>query len=171
MMLGCTVRKRNILQYPQSCLFCHCLFLLLLYVLSVFFPLCLLYYFIFIVMCFDLGGSVPFWATQVTFGFVSSVVFVRLAVLPLYGWHSKILNVGHFVKTFQPNSFMCTMLLATIDCYHFMPHSVTLAFTRGHKVSTKQNLLALLSCTLSKWIGWSNSSWTSWGYFWLRFII
>ena len=40
------------------------------------------------------------------------------------------------------------MLTGAIDFYHFIPFSLALALargqTRGHKVSTKQNLLALL---------------------------
>ena len=62
------------------------------------------------------------------------------------------------------------MLRGTIDFYH-----PDLILVEGHMVSAKQNLLALFSSTLSSWPRWnliwcwSNSSWTSWYYFWVRF--
>ena len=37
-----------------------------------------------------------------------------------------------------------TMLIGAIDFYHFLPISVTLTLAGGHKISTKQNLLAPL---------------------------
>ena len=46
----------------------------------------------------------------------------------------------------------------------------------GFQVSAKQNLLTSFSRTLFIWSGWnwmrwwSSSSWTSWDYFWIRFI-
>ena len=46
----------------------------------------------------------------------------------------------------------------------------------GHKVRAKQNLSASYFCTLFIWSGcilmrwWCNSSWTSWGYLWVRFM-
>ena len=54
----------------------------------------------------------------------------------------KNLSVEHYIQTFQPNVFLPAMLIGTIDFYHFIPHSVTLTLTGGHKVSTK------LSCWL-----------------------
>ena len=58
--------------------------------------------------------------------------------------------------------------ICTINFYHFIPLSLTLTLPGGHKVSTKQNLLASFSRTLFVWSElklmwwWSNSSWTSW---------
>ena len=84
--------------------------------------------------------------------------------------------VGHYSQTFQPNLFILCVLLGSIDFYHFIPHSLTLTMAWSHKVSAKQNLLASFPPTLFNWWGWnmtcwwSNSSWTSWYYFWIRFI-
>ena len=41
-------------------------------------------------------------------------------------------------------------ILGTVDFYLFIPLSVTLTLAEGHKVSTKQNLLALFSRKLFK---------------------
>ena len=65
--------------------------------------------------------------------------------------HVKNLNVSHYMQTFQPNCFIPAILLSTIDFYHFMLHSLTLALPGGHKVGTKQNLLASFSRRLFNW--------------------
>ena len=50
-----------------------------------------------------------------------------------------------------------------------------LTLAGGHKVSAKPYLLASFSRTIFNWSGWnliwcwSNSSWTAWCYFWMRF--
>ena len=41
------------------------------------------------------------------------------------------------------NSYIPVMLVSTTDFYHFMPVSVTLKVTVGHKVSGQQNLFTL----------------------------
>ena len=52
------------------------------------------------------------------------------------------LNIGHFTQTLQPIFFYTAMLKFTVNFYHFIPLSLTLASAEGHKVNTKQNLLA-----------------------------
>ena len=52
----------------------------------------------------------------------------------------KNFGIGHCAQPFQPNSFILTMLVGTIEFYHVVPLSLTLAFAGGHKVSTKENL-------------------------------
>ena len=46
------------------------------------------------------------------------------------------------------------MLIGTIDFFHFIPVSLTLALARGHKVSAKQNLSDSFSCTLFNCSEW-----------------
>ena len=55
--------------------------------------------------------------------------------------HGKGFNVGHYTQTFQAIFFIPAMLIGTINFYHFIPLSVTLTLSGGHKVSAKQNLL------------------------------
>ena len=62
----------------------------------------------------------------------------------LYG---KNFNVGQYMQTFQPTFFIPALLIGTIGFYHFIPLSLTLTLPGGHKVSTKQNLLASFSHT------------------------
>ena len=68
------------------------------------------------------------------------------------------------------------MLVCAVDFYHFIPLSLTWTLSWFHMVSTKQNLLASFSCTVFIWSGWnlmswwSNSSWKSWEYFWVRCV-
>ena len=45
------------------------------------------------------------------------------------------------------------MLIGAIDCYNFIPLSVTLTLARGYEVSTKQHLLVLFSSTLWNYMG------------------
>ena len=71
-------------------------------------------------------------------------------------WQS--FNVGHYTPSVQPNLFIPAMLTGTIDFYHFIPLSLTLTLSWGHKVSAKQDLLALFSLfspTLFFWSRWS----------------
>ena len=49
------------------------------------------------------------------------------------------------MQTVQPNLFIPAMLIGTIDFYHSKHLSVTLILARGHKVSTKQNILTSFS--------------------------
>ena len=60
--------------------------------------------------------------------------------------HVKNSNIGHYVQTSQLNSSISVM---PIDFYHSLPHSVTLTFAGGHKLSMKQNLTVSLSHTFS----------------------
>ena len=67
--------------------------------------------------------------------------------------------------TVQQNLFIPAMLIGTIDFYCFMRLTLTLSLPAGHKVSTKQNLLASFSPTFFIWSGWNiiwygDSSWT-----------
>ena len=68
------------------------------------------------------------------------------------------------------------MLIVPINFYDCIPLLLTLTLPGAKKVSTKQNLLASFSRILLIWSGWnlvwrwSNSSWTSWDYFWVRFV-
>ena len=57
-------------------------------------------------------------------------------------------NIGHYMQTVQPIFFIPAMLIGTFDHYKFILLSLTLTLPRGHKVSTKQNLLASFSPTL-----------------------
>ena len=72
--------------------------------------------------------------------------------------------------------FIPAMLIRIIDFYHFMSLSLALTLPGDHKISAKENLLASFSPALFIWSGWtlmwcwSSSSWTSWDYFWIRFI-
>ena len=61
----------------------------------------------------------------------------------------KTLTLDIMRKIFVNFLFIPTMLIGTIDLYHFIPLLVTFTLTGGHKVSTKQNLLASFCCTLS----------------------
>ena len=114
----------------------------------------------------------------------------------LAGWSDIMcgnnLNVGHVTQAFHPNIFSYfRMLVGTIDFYYFVPFSMTLALSGGHKVSTKQRISSIFSPTfelikveldavlklfkkniliLQNWmLSWSYSSRTSWYYFWVRF--
>ena len=84
-------------------------------------------------------------------------------------------NTGHSMQTFQSLFFIPAMLIGTIDFYHFLPLSLALTLPGSHKVSAKQNLLASFFCTLFSWSewneiwSWSNSSWTYWYCFWVKF--
>ena len=65
----------------------------------------------------------------------------------------KNFHAGHYAQTF---------------------HDLDLGW--GHKISTKQNLLAPFSCTLVNWMEWnfvwwwSNLSWTSWEFVWVSYV-
>ena len=67
----------------------------------------------------------------------------------MYGWLACrplsiiMAKLGHYMETFQPNSFILAMLIGTIDLYHFTPLSVGrrgggTGGGGGHKASTKQ---------------------------------
>ena len=79
----------------------------------------------------------------------------------------KDFNVERCIRLYS-QFFIPTMLIGTIDFYHFIPLSVILTMVGGHKVSAKQNLLASFSCTPLIWLGWkliwycSESSSTFW---------
>ena len=62
-------------------------------------------------------------------------------------FHGKNSNIEHYTQTVKPNVFVPTMLLGTVDFYHFILFSLTLTLPGGHKVSAKRNLLALFSRT------------------------
>ena len=66
--------------------------------------------------------------------------------LCLYGWPAvlcgKNFNIRHYMQTVQPNFCISSMLIGTIDFFHLILHSVTLAMPWGHKVSIKQNLFS-----------------------------
>ena len=51
------------------------------------------------------------------------------------------LNVGHYLKTFQPHFFTLALVIGTVNFYHFIPLSMTLTLVGGHKISAEQNLL------------------------------
>ena len=65
----------------------------------------------------------------------------------LFGWQECFI-IGHYTQPSRPNSPICTMLIGTIDHYHFILLSVTLTLPEGHKVSRKQNMLAAFSQSL-----------------------
>ena len=46
------------------------------------------------------------------------------------------------MQTFQQVFFIPAMLIGTINFYHFIPLSAILTLAWGHKVSTRQSLLA-----------------------------
>ena len=49
----------------------------------------------------------------------------------------KLLNVGHYTQTVKPNVFIPALLIGTIDFYHFIPLSLTLTLSGGHKVTVQ----------------------------------
>ena len=51
-------------------------------------------------------------------------------------------NIGHYLEIFQQNFVILAIIIGIIDFYHFIPLSVTLVLAEGHKVGTKQDLLA-----------------------------
>ena len=55
---------------------------------------------------------------------------------------SVIFNVGHYAKTFKPDSFLLVMPIATIDFCYFRPFSITLPLLGGRKVGAEYHLLA-----------------------------
>ena len=55
---------------------------------------------------------------------------------------SKNFDIGHYMQIFEPTLFIPAMLIGTIDFYHFIPPSLTMALPGGHKVS--KNLLDYL---------------------------
>ena len=58
---------------------------------------------------------------------------------------SNKFNVGHYMQSFQANCLIPAMqYIGTFFFYHFIPLSVILTLPWGHKVSTKQNLVASL---------------------------
>ena len=60
---------------------------------------------------------------------------VRLA-----GWRAILwqgFNIGRYLQTFLPDSFIPAMLTGTIDFYLFIPLSVTLTLAGIHKVNEK----------------------------------
>ena len=89
-----------------------------------------------------------FLSMWVAYGSLKWVVFVQLAIL--CGWNCCI---GSYMLTFQLNFVIPPILIGTIDFSHFMPFPLTLTLSGRHKVNTKQNLLALFSCTFLNWSG------------------
>ena len=61
----------------------------------------------------------------------------------------KIFIVGYCTQTVQPIIFIPTMLTGATVIYHFIAFSLALILPGGHKVSAKQNVLALISPALS----------------------
>ena len=61
---------------------------------------------------------------------------------------AKNLKVGHYAQNFQPNSSTLAMLTGIVDCNHgtciLLPVALTLA--GDHKISEKQNMLAVFFC-------------------------
>ena len=64
-----------------------------------------------------------------------------------------MLDITHKLSTII---FIPLILIGTVDLYHFIPLSVTLTFVAGHKVSTKQDLLATFSRTLQLVLRWTD---------------
>ena len=88
----------------------------------------------------------------------------------LAGWssiHTEWQKLHHW--TLCRNIFIPAKLRGTIGFYHIRPLSLTLTLAGGHKVSTKQNLLALFSHALFNWFGW-NLIWC-WSNFKLNTLI
>ena len=114
-----------------------------------------------------------YWSIQVSYGSKLWFVFAHqaghLSVCRVLC--CKDFNIGHYTQTVQQIFFTPAMLIGTMDFCHFIPLSLTLTLPGGHKVSTKQNLLASFSWPLFIWSGWrwwSHWSWTS--CFWVRFF-
>ena len=83
-------------------------------------------------------------------------------------------NVGHFMQTSQPIFFISAILLGTIDFYHLYHfHWPWPCLPLAKSVQSK---IYSFSRTLFIWSGlnlmwrWSNSYWTSWDCFRVRFI-
>ena len=65
--------------------------------------------------------------------------------------HIKNFNNGRYMQTFQPDNFIPAIVKGTIDCYQFIPLSVTYTLAGGHKVSTKQNIFSHTFQLMSMW--------------------
>ena len=117
-----------------------------------------------------------FWYTYV---FLIHMSVIWLCVMSCVWWAGQL--ACHFAwqklkcwtlytKTVQPTFFIPAMLVGSIDLYYFVPPSLTLTMSGGHKVSAKENLLVSFSCTLFIGSGWNliwwwgNWSWASWDY-------
>ena len=106
---------------------------------------------------------------------VISHVHVVSCATSHFAWQNLTLDITRtpFIQIFV----MLAMLIGTTDFYHLIPFSVTSTLAEGHEVSVKQNLLASFSSTLFDWQDeiWcgvkSNSSWTSWYFFWMRVFL
>ena len=63
-----------------------------------------------------------------------SIIWIYvMSCVQLFGWPScmeKNFDIGFYLQTFQPIFFIPTMLIGTIDFYHFMPLSLTLTLPR-----------------------------------------
>ena len=59
---------------------------------------------------------------------------------------TKTLTLDNTRKLFSQNVSILAKLIDTINFYHLIPLSVTLALAASHKVSAKQNLVASFSC-------------------------
>ena len=55
-------------------------------------------------------------------------MYVILEKECVHMWFGKKFNAWHYLKSFQPNSFIMAMLLYTIDLYKFMPLSVAILY-------------------------------------------
>ena len=87
---------------------------------------------------------------------------------------AQTFNVRRYMQTLRPNFFLPAMLIRAIDFYHLIPLWLTLTLPGSHKVSAKQKIFIFLHIfvwsvwNLMWW--WSNSSWTSCDYFWVRIV-
>ena len=123
----------------------------------------------------ETGMDAFFLSIWVTYESMWSVVFVgpagRLVSQP--SCMAKTLTLDITRKLFHQFFSYLPYLLAPVT-YHYTPLFLTLTLPGGHKASAKQIILASFSHILFNWSGlnlmwcWSNSSWTSWYYFWLR---
>ena len=69
---------------------------------------------------------------------------------------SKSFNVGHYTQNFEPSFLIPAMLIFTIDFFHFIPLSLTLAgqpailhdknFNVGHYTQTLEPFFSYLPC-------------------------
>ena len=96
--------------------------------------------------------------------------------------HSKIFKAAHYSHRFLSNSFRPAILTGIIDLYQFEPVLVALTLRQrgggggGGVTRIAQSKTPWLHFLAYLWADqveiwcWSSSSWTSWCYFWVRFI-
>ena len=130
------------------------------------------------------GTALDFWSIWVVCAYMRSVMIIQmarqLASLLAFQKHQTLhakfpIALDVTCKLFLP-AVIPAMPIGTVDFLRSIPLSVALTMFGDHKVNEMQTLLASFPHTLSNWSGetmkwrWSNSSWKTSFYFWVRVI-